>query len=191
MGDLIILPRENAVLMTYYRNNIHHLLVLPSLIACIILHHGRIGREDIHYQVELIYPFLKAELFMRYDKQSLSEVIDILLDELANQRLITLKEDDMLVHNPHRIRPLQLLAAGVRETLQRYAITLSLLNATPEISRNTLEKESRILAQRLSVLHGINAPEFFDKAVFSTLVETLRSEGYIDNTNNEIFTANN
>lgn len=190
MGDLIILPRENAVLMTYYRNNIHHLLVLPSLIACIILHHGRIGREDIHYQVELIYPFLKAELFMRYDKQSLSEVIDILLDELANQRLITLKEDDMLVHNPHRIRPLQLLAAGVRETLQRYAITLSLLNATPEISRNTLEKESRILAQRLSVLHGINAPEFFDKAVFSTLVETLRSEGYIDNTNNDIFTAN-
>ena len=96
----------------------------------------------------------------------------------------------MVVLNPRRIRPLQLLAAGVRETLQRYAITLSLLNASPEISRNTLEKESRILAQRLSVLHGINAPEFFDKAVFSTLVETLREEGYIDNNENDIFTTN-
>ncbi|KAA0670468.1 glycerol-3-phosphate acyltransferase, partial [Escherichia coli] len=31
----------------------------------------------------------------------------------------------------------------------------------------------------LSVLHGINAPEFFDKAVFSSLVLTLRDEGYI------------
>lgn len=47
-----------------------------------------------------------------------------------------------------------------------------------------------MLAQRLSVLHGINAPEFFDKAVFSILVETLREEGYIDNDENDIFTAN-
>ncbi len=83
--------------------------------------------------------------------------VDTLIDELNNQKLICLKEDDMVVLNPRRIRPLQLLAAGVRETLQRYAITLSLLNASPEISRNTLEKQSRILAQRLSVLHGINA----------------------------------
>jgi glycerol-3-phosphate O-acyltransferase len=30
------------------------------------------------------------------------------------------------------------------------------------------------------VLHGINAPEFFDKAVFTTLVGTLRDEGYIN-----------
>src|SRR5699024_9276075 len=67
---------------------------------------------------------------------------------------------------------------------------LSLLNASPEVSRNTLEKESRMLAQRLSVLHGINAPEFFDKAVFSTLVDTLKEEGYIDNNENDIFSTN-
>jgi glycerol-3-phosphate O-acyltransferase len=38
------------------------------------------------------------------------------------------------------------------------------------------------MAQRLSVLHGINSPEFFDKAVFSSLVLTLRDEGYISDT---------
>ncbi|MBN6353372.1 glycerol-3-phosphate 1-O-acyltransferase PlsB [Providencia rettgeri] len=190
MGDIIILPRENAVLMTYYRNNIHHLLVLPSLITSIVLHHERISRQEIYYQVSQIYPFLKAELFMRYNDEQLRETVDTLIDELNNQKLICLRDDDMVVLNPRRIRLLQLLAAGVRETLQRYAITLSLLNASPEISRNTLEKESRILAQRLSVLHGINAPEFFDKAVFSTLVETLREEGYIDNNENDIFTTN-
>lgn len=59
-------------------------------------------------------------------------------------------------------------ASGARETLQRYAITFWLLSANPSINRGTLEKESRTLAQRLSVLHGINAPEFFDKAVFSS-----------------------
>ncbi|HHR6394631.1 TPA: glycerol-3-phosphate 1-O-acyltransferase PlsB [Providencia alcalifaciens] len=190
MGDIIILPRENAVLMTYYRNNIHHLLVLPSLIASMVLHHERISREKIHQQVGLIYPFLKAELFMRYDTNALVSTVDTLIDELNSQKLICLKDDNMVVLNPRRIRPLQLLAAGVRETLQRYAITLSLLNASPEVSRNTLEKESRMLAQRLSVLHGINAPEFFDKAVFSTLVDTLKDEGYIDNNENDIFSTN-
>ncbi|UBX50753.1 glycerol-3-phosphate 1-O-acyltransferase PlsB [Providencia alcalifaciens] len=190
MGDIIILPRENAVLMTYYRNNIHHLLVLPSLIASIVLHHERISRDAIHQQVTLIYPFLKAELFMRYDANALTETVDTLIDELNSQQLICVKDDNMVVLNPRRIRPLQLLAAGVRETLQRYSITLSLLNASPEVSRNTLEKESRMLAQRLSVLHGINAPEFFDKAVFSTLVDTLKEEGYIDNNENDIFSTN-
>lgn len=190
MGDIIILPRENAVLMTYYRNNIHHLLVLPSLIASIVLHHERISRDAIHQQVALIYPFLKAELFMRYDANALTETVDTLIDELNSQQLICVKDENMVVLNPRRIRPLQLLAAGVRETLQRYAITLSLLNASPEVSRNTLEKESRMLAQRLSVLHGINAPEFFDKAVFSTLVDTLKEEGYIDNNENDIFSTN-
>ncbi|WP_445373840.1 glycerol-3-phosphate 1-O-acyltransferase PlsB [Photorhabdus tasmaniensis] len=189
MGDIIILPRERAVLMTYYRNNIQHLLVLPSLIACIVIDHRRISREALLSQVEIIYPLLKAELFIRYSKADLREVVNILVNELTRQSLICNKEQGMLVLNPARIRPLQLLAAGVRETLQRYAITLSLLNANPEISRGALEKESRMLAQRLSVLHGINAPEFFDKAVFTTSVNTLREEGYISDSG-DVITAN-
>ena len=36
------------------------------------------------------------------------------------------------------------------------------------------------MAQRLSVLHGINAPEFFDKAVFSAFIANLKEEGYFD-----------
>ncbi|HAD41999.1 MAG TPA: hypothetical protein DCF97_02580, partial [Plesiomonas shigelloides] len=39
----------------------------------------------------------------------------------------------------------------------------------------------QLIAQRLSVLHGINAPEFFDKAVFAALVNTLQTLGCIDN----------
>ncbi len=101
--------------------------------------------------------------------------------EMQRQGLVVLNGDEMSV-NPAHSRSLQLLAAGARETLQRYAITFWLLSANPSINRSTLEKESRTMAQRLSVLHGINAPEFFDKAVFSTLVLTLRDEGYISDT---------
>jgi len=171
--------------MTYYRNNIHHLLVLPSLIASIVMHHRRVSRAELLRQIGLIYPMVKAELFLHITKEQLPAVLDTLCDELTRQHLIITDRDELAI-NPIRIRPLQLLAAGVRETLQRYAITLSLLSANPSISRGALEKESRIMAQRLSVLHGINAPEFFDKAVFSTLVGTLRAEGYINDVGDAI-----
>ncbi len=179
IGDIIILPREQAVLMTYYRNNIHHLLVLPSLIATIVMHHRKVSRSELLRQIDLIYPMLKAELFLHYEKEQLAEVLQPLINEMIRQQLIFGKNED-LVLNPDRIHPLQLLAAGVRETLQRYAITMSVLSTNPSINRGALEKESRIMAQRLSMLHGINAPEFFDKAVFATLVATLREEGYIN-----------
>ncbi|MFO6485605.1 hypothetical protein ACLBR5_30970 [Escherichia coli] len=45
IGDIIILPREQAVLMTYYRNNIAHMLVLPSLMAAIVTQHRHISRD--------------------------------------------------------------------------------------------------------------------------------------------------
>ncbi|MEZ3499971.1 glycerol-3-phosphate 1-O-acyltransferase PlsB [Pantoea sp. KPR_PJ] len=181
IGDIIILPREQAVLMTYYRNNIHHMLVMPSLIAAIIQQHPNLSEAELLRQVRLIYPMLKSELFLRWESDALPALLNALCQELARQGLITL-QDGQLRHTAARYRTLQLLAAGIRETLQRFAITFSILSARPTINRGTLEKESRMLAQRLSVLHGINAPEFFDKAVFTTLVLTLRTEGYISDT---------
>lgn len=178
IGDIIILPREQAVLMTYYRNNIHHMLVMPSLIAAIVQQHREITEAELLRQVSLVYPMLKSELFLRWDNAELPDVLNALCAEMARQGLIT-AQDGQLRMNPVRHRSLQLLAAGIRETLQRFAITFAILSAKPTINRGTLEKESRTLAQRLSVLHGINAPEFFDKAVFTTLVLSLRDEGYI------------
>lgn len=179
LGEIIVLPREQAVLMTYYRNNIHHLLVLPSLLASIILQHKSLTYDELFKQVKLIYPMLKRELFLHWSDEQLEPTIKLLLNELCRQALITESENIVAATSAQRYRTLQLLAAGVRETLQRYAITFTILSAKPAINRGTLEKESRTLAQRLSVLHGINAPEFFDKAVFTGLVLTLRDEGYI------------
>lgn len=181
IDDIICLSRDQAVLMTYYRNNIQHLFILPSLVASIICSRPGIARPQLHQRIILLYPLLKAELFMRYSTQQLPQVIDNLIAELVRQGLVETREM-LLYPTQMRLHTLQLLAANVNETLQRYAITFLLLRAHPQLNRSTLEKESRITAQRLSVLYGINAPEFFDKAVFSTLVATLRAEEYISDT---------
>ena len=180
LGEIISLDREQSILMTYYRNNIIHLFALPSLIAHIVIQQQCLTRAEIHQKVELLYPFLKAELFLRFDAEQLPLEIDRLIAELVRQRLLLLDGDTIAINNP-RIGPLQLLARTITETLQRYAIALTLLNAEPQLPKTDLEQHSQVLAQRLSRLHGINAPEFFDKGVFSTLVKTLRNEGYLNN----------
>ncbi|WP_084257094.1 glycerol-3-phosphate 1-O-acyltransferase PlsB [Pasteurella testudinis] len=176
-GEIIRLERSSAVLMTYYRNNIQHLFVLPSLIASIVIHHEAIQQSLLLQAVQKIYPFLKSELFMDFADDDIAPLVKRILAELQRQELIN-RHENMLTINKRNIRSLQLLAAGVREIVQRYYITLDFLQADPTIARGSLEKESQSVAQRLSVLHGINAPEFFDKAVFSTFIASLRENGY-------------
>ncbi|VEI77944.1 Glycerol-3-phosphate acyltransferase [Mannheimia haemolytica] len=182
-GELVRLERESAVLMTYYRNNVQHLFVLPSLVASMVLHHEAVSKDVVIKSVNRIYPFLQAELFLHFKQEELKAHIEAIITELSRQGVIK-NESDMLMINRSHIRTLQLHSAGVREILQRYYISLSVLLEQPNISRGSLEKESSSIAQRLSVLHGINAPEFFDKAIFSTFTSSLKAQGYFDGDDN-------
>ncbi|MDH2926435.1 glycerol-3-phosphate 1-O-acyltransferase PlsB [Lonepinella koalarum] len=182
-GEIIRLERNSAVLMTYYRNNIQHLFVLPSLVASIVLHYETTQKDLVIDAVNKIYPFLRAELFLHFNDDELQPRIASIIAELARQQLIKYNDGLLSIHRP-KVRSLQLWSAGMREILQRYQIAVSLLCNDPTMSRASLEKESQSVAQRLSVLHGINAPEFFDKAVFSGFINSLKNNGYFDDNGN-------
>lgn len=179
IGDMISLDRHQAILMTYYRNNIIHLLIIPSLVAQALLFQTNISQESINTSISLLYPFLKAELHMGFDQNSLTTYLDSVINELARQEFVTI-EDGYLIRNRAKLTQIQLLACIVSETLQRYAITLTLFQHEPDVSRKDLEQQSQMMAQRLHRLHGINSPEFFDKSIFSTLFSTLKKQGYLD-----------
>lgn len=178
LGEIISLDRNQSILMTYYRNNIIHLFALPSLIAKLVVQYRSISIDNIQAQIQQIYPFLKAELFLHYDESELNDVVSQHIDELVRQKLIE-RENDVLQLNATNILKVHLLAHTISETLQRYAIALTHLQASPKLGKNDLEEQSQIMAQRLSRLHGINAPEFFDKGVFGILFNTLKAEGYL------------
>lgn len=179
MGDIISLDRKQSILMTYYRNNIIHLLALPSLIAQMLIRHQKLSVEKVQENVALIYPFLKQELFLNHTQQELSEIVTRYLNELQRQELININKGVATI-NQAKTQLLMLLGRTISETLQRYAITLNLLVENPELGKSDLEVKSQEIAQRLGRLHGINAPEFFDKGVFSALFITLKSEGYLN-----------
>lgn len=179
VGEMVGLTTEQAVLMTYYRNNIQHLLIIPAIVARILLKHNRISIDEVLMQVKLLFPLIKSELFLYHNEDQLTEYVNKIIATYADLNLISYSPDKLTL-NYLKMSGLQLLASSSRDTLQRYVIAFSLLQKDPTISRATLEKEGRLIAERLSILHGINAPEFFDKGVFSTLVASLREQGYLD-----------
>ena len=154
--------------------------MLPSLVASIVLHYEGIQKDLVLDAVLKIYPFLRSELFLHFtEEDQIVQRVEQIINELQRQNIIKHSENMLTINKPN-IRMLQLWSAGVREILQRYYITVNLLQNNPLISRADLEKESQSVAQRLSVLHGINAPEFFDKAVFSAFTNSLKDQGYFN-----------
>lgn len=183
LGNIFYLDEQNAVLMTYYRNNVMHILALPALLASLFQSSARISREQILRFTEALYPYLRAELFIRWEVEELPEVIDRWLAAFVEQGLLRIDSDSYVRPAPssRQFVLLTLLARVIVQTLQRFYMAISLLlnSGQYSLSAEELENLSTVMAQRLSILHGLNAPEFFDKTLFRHFIATLQAEGVV------------
>ncbi len=181
IGEIIAIEESSAIAMSYYRNNIIHLMAVPSLIASCLVQYEEFNRQKIHEIVNDFYPLLKAELFMGIE--DLPAYIDSVLNLFVDQQLISGTDEFEL--NQSNITQLMLLSETVSETLQRYAIIFNLLAYKPDIERSDLESASHLLAQRLGALHGITAPEFYDKKLYNNLSVKLKELGHLSGNDNQ------
>ena len=79
---------EHAVLATYYRNNVLHLFAMPSLIACCFLANAVLSTRDVQRLAARIYPYVAAELFMRWSEDELPGIVENALVSLASLGLL-------------------------------------------------------------------------------------------------------
>ncbi|MEA5670981.1 glycerol-3-phosphate 1-O-acyltransferase PlsB [Pseudomonas sp. MH2] len=183
LGRILYLDEANAVLMTYYRNNVLHIFALPALLASFFLSSSRMSRELVGQYVQALYPYLQAELFLRWTPEQLDEAIDQWLSALVEQGLLRFENGMYLRPAPssRQFVLLTLLARAITQTLQRFYMATSLLLNSGQHSLNAEELEDLcvMMAQRLSILHGLNAPEFFDKTLFRHFIQTLVREGVL------------
>ena len=180
LGKILYLDEQNAVLMTYYRNNVLHIFALPALLASFFQSSGRMSREQILRYTRALYPYLQAELFIRWSLDELDAVIDQWLEAFVEQGLLR-AEGDVYVRPAPSSRHfvlLTLLSRTIAQTLQRfYMATALLLNSGQNsLSAAELEDLCTVMAQRLSILHGLNAPEFFDKSLFRHFIQSLQEQ---------------
>lgn len=184
LGDIIAIEDNQAVLLTYFRNNILHSFVLPSLVASLVEHNGKISRGDLISVIRTLYPFLKAELFLKWNTDELKEQICQNADALIQGGLMSQDEEGNLLSsapNTEEHNQLVVLAAPVKQSLERYYMTLALITqrGSGTISAKQVEDLSHLLGQRLSVLYEFNSPEFFDKALFQSFIKVLTQQEYI------------
>ncbi|MHA6196884.1 glycerol-3-phosphate 1-O-acyltransferase PlsB [Pseudomonas wadenswilerensis] len=183
LGRILYLDEQNAVLMTYYRNNVLHIFALPALLASFFQSSSRMSRELILQYVRALYPYLQSELFIRWDLDELDEVVDQWLAAFVEQGL--LREENGVYLRPapssRQFVLLTLLARAITQTLQRFYMATSLLlnSGQHSLSAEELEDLCVVMAQRLSILHGLNAPEFFDKSLFRHFIQTLVEQGVL------------
>lgn len=184
LGDMMGVNDEQAMLLTYFRNNVLHLFMLPSLVACLMQHNNELYRVQVTQLVRNIYPFMRSELFLPWCDESVDAVIQQWLDALVDSGLLIARNNEQLIcpsPTSSSYAELNVLAQGVRQSLQRYFMTVSLLTqqGSGRISRKRLEDLCHLLAQRLSILHEFSAPEYFDKTVFRSFIETLINSGVV------------
>ncbi len=197
-GEVFSLDRRIAIMLTYYRNNILHMFAIPGLIAAIVVGKRGCKREQLTELVGRLYPLLKRELMMYMDNQQAADYTNNLIDTMLEIGILA-EQDGMLVEPLARDNSeekgdprytLWILNRVVQETLQRYALVLSQLENVDKISRATLEEQSQMVAERMSMVHGINAPEFYDKNVLNTFIAALRDNGVISEDENGLLMPN-
>src|SRR5690606_28006954 len=80
LGDVLVLEGDNAVLLSYFRNNVQHLFVAAAWIACCFLNNRRMARATMLRLGRLIYPFIQAEWFLPWDEDEFARRLQATLD---------------------------------------------------------------------------------------------------------------
>ena len=185
LGDVISILPDRAVSQTFFRNNIAHLVALPSLVACCFLEHRNFLVRHLHKFAIIIQPFLQAELFIPWGQRQITKALDDSVEQLVESGLLIRQTDGETLSrakdNPEAVLQLNVLAHSLLQTIHRYLITISILAryGSGVLSRGELERLCIQTAQRISMLHEFNAPEFYDKALFKQFIAELRSTGYL------------
>ena len=186
-GDVLSLQPVNAVMLTWYRNNIMHLLALPSLVACLIVNRRRgISLERLKSGIELIYPYIAEELSANHNANT-----EETLASMAKLGLVRREADIILpaAQQSEQRLPLLQMSKLVNETLERMYIVLSLAHHG-QYTRENLCQRSQLAAQQMARLHGINAPEFFDQGLFDRFIDALLANQHLRTDDAQLLVTN-
>ncbi len=187
LGDIISLAPGEALIAPYFRNNIAHLLAIPSLVACGFLDKAVLAVERVRGLARMVYPYLGPELYLRWRPEELDAEVDRATAALVELGLLRRDEVNgqpcLLRPAPHTAEAIQLwiLSQCSVQTLERFYMTAALLakHGSGTLRPGQLEDLCHLMAQRMSMLFQFNSPEFFDKTLFRGFIGRLRANGVL------------
>jgi glycerol-3-phosphate O-acyltransferase len=162
-----------ALLMTWYRNNVLHLMALPSLMASLLVHRQQqTSVTALHEQVALIFPFIAHELSIT--SPSPIELAVAALAAFNDQGMINVQDEQITLPDKRseQYMQLEILANLMSETLGRMYLVLDFAKHGSK-DRQALSLASEHSAEKISLLLGINGPEFFDQKLIGNFLDQL------------------
>ena len=180
MGEIIRMSEQTAVLMTYFRNNIIHLLAVPASVACCFIQGQQLEDSELQRLIRLIYPFMKKELCMKWDHEDIDSVTSEAIKSLIDLKILTYgSRKKTLVRPPagsEKAFQLLMLGQSMVPMLQRFYLVVAILvrSGSGVLSRHRLENMCQQSAERLSMIYGLHSPDFFDKTLFHDFIRTLQ-----------------
>ncbi|WP_286237188.1 glycerol-3-phosphate 1-O-acyltransferase PlsB [Neptuniibacter halophilus] len=171
--NLVEVDHHQAQELSFYRNNIQHLLVLPGLYLLLAHRLEKGPTQAINRTIRMVYPFLEAELFLPYS-------IDQLTIELRRMRQVLLEQNLLEPRGPQGWKttnnPLvNTLILTVEPILLRYYIVLRVLQRYTQISREDLIHSSQQIAEQIHLEYGYSTPEYKDQRVLDSFIRQLRT----------------
>lgn len=173
--DTVSLLRSQYIQLTYYRNNIIQLFIVPSLIIRMINLSDKIVKTEIIRCINLLYGILQSELFVPVNQADLKEYINKILHSMISLELIN------EINGCYRIKTknnkiAKIIANISSETLVRYSVFFTIISSENVTTYENLEKTWTKLLERINGAMQIpKAPEFYDPEILKNLVSYLEN----------------
>jgi len=185
MGEVIHMEERTAVLMTYFRNNILHLLAVPASVACCFIQGQELGHAELQRLIRLIYPFMKKELRLKWDFEEIDEVTTEAIESLVDLGILSWGKRKKTLVRPRagseKAFQLLMLGQSMVPMLQRFYLVIAILvgNGSGVLSRGGLESMCQQSAERLSMIYGLHSPDFFNKTLFHDFIKMMQRQGIL------------
>lgn len=183
LGDVLYMDERRAVLASYHRNNVAHLFALPGLVAISLNNRAEVAAGELRAAIRRLYPFFKAELFLRPEPQELDVDIDRVVRAMLSVGL--LERAGGTIHRPAEgtaaAAHLTLCGAIVEPYAEHYYLCVIYLleHGSGSLDKAGIVEACGAAAEQLAMLYTLRSPDLFEPGLFGTLIDALLGQGLL------------
>ncbi|UTW14038.1 1-acyl-sn-glycerol-3-phosphate acyltransferase [Marinobacterium rhizophilum] len=169
--------------MTFYRNNMMHLFVLPGLCLLLVRRSANPLPQLITRMLKVLYPYLQAELFLPWPEQGFTAVAADLRRTLLNQGLLSRAGKTLMASDSDTAL---CLMRNAEPLLLRYYLLCRILQRYGDLGKEELIEKSLRLAAKLQREFGCESADYADKRVLTGFVEQLLDRDILQFSNDQV-----
>lgn len=183
LGDILQMDERSAILAGYYRNNVVHLFVLPSLIASAFNTRTELTGQELERFVAELYPCLSSELYLRLEPAEICAAVRGTTQAMLDLGLLGRRDDRLVRPSPTSPRHTELdrCARMIEPFIERYYLSLLLLlgHGSGALRRAELVRECSEVSEQLALIYSLDSPDLFHASLFENLVAFLVEWGIV------------